>query len=55
VSLFEKNFQTDPKSWLDVLPQYQRDIVDELLKSGASYDVVAEQWLAATVAHDTTL
>lgn len=50
---FEEYFSSDPSAWLDTLPVFQRASVDELLRSGKTYDEVAEAWLAATVAHDT--
>jgi hypothetical protein len=50
---FQEYFSGQSSEWLDVLPKYQRDSVEELLATEKSYDDVAEAWLAATVAHDT--
>ena len=43
-------FKDDENQWLDTLPNYQKDIVSELLVSNSNdYDTAALSWLEASV------
>lgn len=41
----------DPSAWLDALPSYQRDALDQLLRQGKSYDEAAQSYLTASAAN----
>lgn len=40
----EDIFQSDSGEWIASLPTYQRDIINQLLEGGRSFDEVAEYW-----------
>ena len=47
---FDLFFKDDESQWLDALPNYQRDIVSELLSvTSNDYDAAALSWLEASV------
>jgi hypothetical protein len=40
-----------PRRWIEVLPEYQRRSIDQLLDHKITYDEVAQRWLTATAAN----
>ena len=38
---------TDPDSWIEALPTYQRDSILQMRARGVSYDEIAQIWIAA--------
>lgn len=45
----EQLFTENPTPWLDALPAYQKNRVEQLLNAGSGLEDVAEQWLSANV------
>lgn len=40
--------QDEPEKWIAELPEFQREPLQKLLKSGLSYDQIAQSWLSAS-------
>lgn len=38
----------EPIKWVQGLPEYQREAIEELLASGSSFDNVAQAWISAS-------
>lgn len=41
-------FEDEPIKWVQELPTYQRETIDKLLATGASYEDVAQAWVCAS-------
>lgn len=40
--------EDEPIKWVQELPEYQRDAIEKLLSSGASFEEVAQAWISAS-------
>jgi len=45
---FEGLFQEKSSTWLEALPKFQKEIIDQLFSQGKSPEEVASAWLTAT-------
>ena len=41
-------FEDEPIKWVQELPTYQRETIDKLLATGASFEDVAQAWVSAS-------
>jgi hypothetical protein len=41
-------FDDEPIKWIRELPTYQREAIDQLLSTGASFDAAAQTWVSAS-------
>jgi hypothetical protein len=41
-------FDDEPIKWVQELPAYQREAIDKLLSTGASFEDVAQAWISAS-------
>ncbi len=48
MSSIDDLFRRDPESWIDSLPDYQKTLVQELLKQSDSPEEAASKWLTAS-------
>ncbi len=44
-------FTESPEKWIESLPPYQRDRVNDLISKGSSLEDAANKWLSAAPAH----
>ncbi len=45
---FEDFLMDNSGDWIEALPEFQREIINELLKNGKGYDDIAAHWIRAS-------
>lgn len=41
-------FEDEPIKWVQELPAYQREVIDDLFSNGATFEDVAQAWISAS-------
>lgn len=48
IDYVDNYFTEDPREWIDNLPSYQKDSIEELLRQGKSFEEISGIWISAT-------